>query len=180
MDTSQNQRQIVRRLHALECALATEIDTRFAEEGVDRRDLMLLTALDSPDDASRPPHRGPGRTRRLRHLAARGWIDDTGTGTWALTDDGRAARLRLEEIRDTVRRRAVDAVGQDAFDTTMRNLDAMTRALGGDPDAPPRGGRRRFGRHGFGHPGAGRAERGDGDNRHHGFGPHDPRCTPAT
>ena len=154
-------------LRAVDALISREFDTAFADEGVTRRDWMLLNALartvDAPDSGQWLARKG----KRLRGLEKRGWADETGDGTWVLTDEGRAALERLGGVVDGIRRRIADTVAPEDFATTLASLEAIARELGWDENsAPTRGG---FGR-GFG-PGFGRDfGRGFGPGFRPGFG----------
>jgi hypothetical protein len=174
-------------LRVVDGLISAEFATAFASEGVDRRDWMLLSVLagdvDVPPFAAEFARRG----KRLRRLDERGWAAEQSDGTWALTDEGRAAKDRLGAIVDGIRERVSGAVSPDDFATTMASLEAIARELGGDdPDARAwRGGRRfgrRFGRRGmsgFEHDGPsapfGPGPFGPGPFGH-GHGPHGRRC----
>lgn len=143
-------------LRAVDGLITREFAAALADEGVTRRDWMLLNALsgdvDAPDLADRLARRG----KRLRGLAERGWAVEI-DGRWTLTDEGRAARTRLGDLVQSVRAKVAGAVSPDAFATTTASLEAIARELGWDESARPPRGRRghgpRFGagfRPGFG------------------------------
>jgi hypothetical protein len=102
----------------------------FAGAGIDRRDWMLLNALSGdvavPGLAERLARKG----KRLRGLADRGWAEESGDGTWVLTDDGRAARERLSGIVDGIRSQVSSAVSPADYATTMASLEAIARDFG--------------------------------------------------
>jgi hypothetical protein len=152
-------------LRAVDALLTREFDAAFAEEGVTRRDWMLLNALSGDTDPALA-ERLARRPKRLRVLEKRGWAEETGDGTWVLTAEGRAARERLAGVVDGIRRRVAESVPAEDFATTLASLEAIARELGWDEAASshehggffgPRGERGRgFGfRPGFGagHPG---------------------------
>src|SRR3546814_853949 len=124
------------------------LDRAFAEalakNDVSRRDWMLLNAVDGTVDAPWLIERLARRSGRVRRLAERGWITETGDG-WTLTDDGRAAKDRLGVAVEGIRERVAGAVSPDDFATTMTSLEAIARELGWNEDRPfdaARGGRR--------------------------------------
>ena len=132
-------------LRTVDGLITREFAAAFADADIDRRDWMILNVLSGDVDAPglrralRPP-----RGRRLRGLAERGWVEEQGDGTWALTDEGRAARERLGEIVDGIRSRVAGAVSPDDYATTMASLEAIARELGWEEgQRMPRGG---FGR----------------------------------
>lgn len=148
------------------------LDRAFAEalsdEDVSRRDWMLLNAVDGAADAPGLAERLARRSGRVRRLVERGWITQADDG-WALTDEGRAARDRLQALVDGIRERVSGAVSPEDFATTMASLEAIARELGWDESRPIGfGGGRPWGR-GFG--------RGFGPR--HGFGPHGHRPHPG-
>ena len=154
-------------LRAVDALISREFDTAFADEGVTRRDWMLLNALARTVDAPESGQWLARKGKHLRGLEKRGWADETGDGTWVLTDEGRAALERLGGVVDGIRRRIADTVAPEDFATTLASLEAIARELGWDENsAPTRGG---FGR-GFG-PGFGRDfGRGFGPGFRPGFG----------
>lgn len=158
-------------LRTVDGLISREFAAAFDGEPIDRRDWMILNALDgSIDDAlgERVRERIARRPKRARHLAELGWIADV-DGTWTLTDEGRAAKERLAAKVEAVRERVAGAVPVEDLDTTRRTLEAIAHALGGDEAL-------RFGahgrHHGFGHRGH-RGHRGHHEDEHgfrHGFG----------
>jgi hypothetical protein len=167
-NASPNDRTLGFWLRAVDALLDRAIAEALATEQLSRRDWMLLNVLDGRVDApwlqERLARKGGGRIRRL---ADRGWVtlDDD---QWTLTDEGRAARERLGELVDGVRKRVAGAVSPEDYATTIASLEAIARELGWTDDGSVafRGrGRRGFGfgpRGGFG-PGFG---------PRHGFGPY--------
>lgn len=148
-------------LRAVDALLTREFDTAFADEGVTRRDWMLLNAL-SGDTDPELAERLARRPKRLRGLEKRGWAEETGDGTWVLTDEGRAARKRLAGVVDGIRRHVAESVPPEDFATTLASLEAIARELGWDEAAP------RHEHGGFFGP---RADRGRGFGFRPGFGP---------
>ncbi len=119
--------------------------------GATRRDWMLLNALSG--DVELPPfaERFARKGKRLRGLADRGWVEESGDGTWVLTDEGRAAKEQLGAIVEGIRSRVAGAVTPDDFATTLASLEAIARELGWDENARmPRAGFGRGFRPGFG------------------------------
>lgn len=169
-------------LRAVDGLIAREFEAAFETEGVTRRDWRVLNLLAgdvvAPELTARLQRHGG---KKLRGLIERGWVAET-EGSWTLTDEGRAAQARLEEMVTGVRAKVASAVSDEDFATTLASLEAIARELGWDPDERmPRGfGRRGFGpgRRGHGRPAFGRGFRGFGpqhglDGRgHEGFGPH--------
>ncbi|WP_353808006.1 hypothetical protein [Agromyces sp. SYSU T00194] len=131
-------------LTELDHRLRAAVDAALAEEGVDHREWRALHGIARGGDAPRTPGA----------LRARGWVIDGEDGVPALTDAGRRAHDRLLERVTGVRTRLVDAVGADAFGSTVATLEALARELGWEPgeQAPrsrgPRGGRAHHGRGG--------------------------------
>ena len=102
---------------------------------------MLLNALSGDVELPAFAERFARKGKRLRGLEERGWVEETGDGTWALTDEGRAAKERLGAIVDGIRSRVAGAVSPEDFATTMASLEAIARELGweeGRADAAPR------------------------------------------
>lgn len=172
-------------LRAVDALLTREFAQALEAEGISRRDWMLLNVLSGDVDAPGLSERLARKGKRLRSLEERGWVEETGDGTWTLTEAGRAEKERVGGIVDGIRSRLVDAVGAEAFADTMSSLEAMARELGWDENegfghgpgfghgfGPGPG----FG-HGFpGGPGFGRPFNpeirfGWGPNRHRGFAP---------
>lgn len=168
-------------LRALDALLTREFAAAFESEGASRRDWMLLNVLSGDVDAPGAAARLARGGKRLRRLEELGWAEEQGDGTWALTDDGRAARERLAAVVDGIRARVAGAVSPEDFATTMASLEAIARELGWDEASGyPRGrGFRPWGR-GFGGPRPFRPEIrfGWGPNLHHGFAPGRPGADP--
>jgi len=128
-------------LRAVDALISREFDTAFADEGVTRRDWMLLNALARTVDAPESGQWLARKGKHLRGLEKRGWADETGDGTWVLTDEGRAALERLGGVVDGIRRRIADTVAPEDFATTLASLESIARELGWDEStAPTRGG----------------------------------------
>jgi len=145
-------------LRAVDGLITREFAAAFAGAGVDRRDWMLLNALSGDVELPAFAERFARKGKRLRGLADRGWAEEQGDGTWALTDEGRAARDRLGELVDGIRSRVAGAVSPQDYATTMASLEAIARELGWEEgQRMPRG---RFGR-----------GRGSGPGFRPGFGP---------
>ena len=135
-------------LRAVDALLTREFAVAFEGAGVTRRDWMLLNALSG--GAPLPAfERFARKGKRLSALEERGWTEESGDGTWVLTDEGRAAKERLGTIVDGIRSRVAGAVSPEDFATTLSSLEAIARELGWDESVRmPRGG---FGRgRGFG------------------------------
>jgi hypothetical protein len=149
-------------LRTVDAYITREFMRAFADEGVSRRDWMLLNAVAGDVTVPGFAERAARKGKRLRGLEDRGWVDETGDGTWVLTSEGRDAKERLDGIVEELRARVAGAVSPEDYATTTASLEAMARELGWDEDERmPWGG---FGR-GFGRrPGFG------GDFRP-GFGP---------
>ena len=161
-------------LRVVDGLLTHEFAVALEAEGLTRRDWMLLNVLSGDVDAPGLNERLARKGKRLRSLEDRGWAEQRGDGTWVLTDLGRSEKERIGEIVDGIRSRVVDAVGDEAFATTMASLEAIARELGWDEsDAGRRGFPHGPGFGGFGRPRPFRPEIrfGWGPNRHHGFEP---------
>ncbi|WP_345752184.1 hypothetical protein [Microbacterium rhizophilus] len=164
-------------LRAVDGLISREFAAAFDDEPIDRRDWMILNALDGSVDeplAERLRERLARRPKRLVRLAELGWISAS-DGRWTLTDEGRAAKERLAAEVDAVRERVAGAVPAEDFVTTRRTLEAIARELGGDDDDALRFGVRGR-RHGFAHRVHARAhgecEHGEHGRGRRGFGPH--------
>ncbi|MCR2762835.1 MarR family winged helix-turn-helix transcriptional regulator [Microbacterium sp. zg.B48] len=152
-------------LRTVDDLISRKFAAAFDGTGVTRREWMLLNALSGDLDLPAFADRFVRKGKRLRRLEDRGWIEQTGDGTWVLTDQGRAARERLGEIVEGVRSRVAGAVSPEDFATTLASLEAIARELGWDEGA--RMPRRGFGR-GFG---PGFAADHDSTESDRGFGP---------
>lgn len=177
-------------LRAVDRLLSIEFARALDAEGVDRRDWMLLNAVDGSVDARWSAERLARKSGRVRRLIDRGWIAET-DGTWTLTPAGAEAKTRIDGIVDGVRSQVKDAVAPEAYDTTVASLEAMAQALGGTENLRDEH-RRGPGRRGFGgpfRPGFGRGFGGPGSHEHRGrdfghgighgyrgFGPDDAAC----
>ncbi len=163
-------------LHAVDALLHRAFADALADEDVSRREWMLLNAVDAPETLPWLAERLARRSGRVRRLRDRGWIAEAADG-WTLTDDGRAAKERLDGLVDGIRQRVAGAVSPEDFAVTLASLEAIATELGGVDDLPR--GRRRHGHHGHhghrrrfgdaagvGHP------HDDGPHHGHGFGPH--------
>ena len=183
-------------LRTVDGLITREFAAAFDGAEIDRRDWMLLNALSGDVETPSFAERFVRKGKRLRNLAERGWVEEQGDGTWALTDEGRAAREQLGEIVDGIRSRVADAVSPEDYATTMASLEAIARELGWEEGQrmPRRGFGRDFGagfgpgfRGGFGPgfrggPGFGPGFRpgfGPGhDEAHEGYGPRGAHCPP--
>jgi hypothetical protein len=169
-DTTHTNRPIGYWLRAADRLITREFATAFEDEGVTRREWMILNVLggtvDAPELAARIQRGG----KKLRGLAERGWVTED-DGAWTLTDEGRAAAARLSEVVAGIRAKVAGAVSPEDFATTLASLEAIARELGWNVDGAPldaRGPGRRF------RPGFGRRNRdGFGPGFGHGFGPRD-------
>ena len=184
-------------LRTVDGLITREFAAAFDGADIDRRDWMLLNALSGDVEMPSFAERFVRKGKRLRNLAERGWVEEQGDGTWALTEEGRAAKEQLGEIVDGIRSRVADAVSPEDYATTMASLEAIARELGWEEGQrmPRRGFGRDFGagfrpgfRGGFGPgfrggPGFGPGFRpgfGPGDDEaHEGYGPRDAQhCHP--
>jgi len=138
-------------LRTVDGLITREFAAAFDGEGAGRRDWMLLNALSGDVELPALAERLARKGKRLRGLEDRGWAQESGDGTWVLTDEGRAAKERLGSIVDGIRSRVAGSVSPEDFATTLASLEAIARELGWDENAQmPRS---RFSR-GFG-PGSG-------------------------
>lgn len=173
-------------LRAVDRLLSRSFESAFESEGATRRDWRLLDLLSgevvAPELSARLQRHGG---KKLRGLIDRGWVARDGDAI-TVTEEGRAARERLNEAATGIRNRVSGAVSAEDFTTTVASLEAIARELGWDPAEPMGRGfragprtRRAFGpsfrghsfgfgpRHGFASPGAD-----DGDfGPRGGFGP---------
>ncbi|MEV4686557.1 hypothetical protein [Microbacterium sp. LWH3-1.2] len=137
-------------LRAVDTLLTRRFASALQAEGITRRDWMILNVLSGDIDAPGFRERLARKGKRLRGLEERGWAEEQGDGTWALTDFGRSEKERIGAIVDDIRTRVVAAVGDDeAYAALTGSLEAIARELGWDENTtvPERG----FG--GFGRPG---------------------------
>lgn len=151
-------------LRVVDATISEQFAAAFAQEGVTRRDWMLLTVIDGEvahpafaERLARTAERHWRGGKRFAALEERGWIEQTDDG-WTLTADGRAAKERLGAIVADIRARVAGAVSPEDFETTMTSLEAIARELGWDESHPMPRRRGPFGRGGFGR---GRFERGE-------------------
>ena len=161
-------------LRIVDGLLTREFAAALDGEDLDRRDWMLLNAVSGDVHAPGLDERLARNGKRLRALEARGWIEQGGDGTWALSDLGREEKERIGEVVDGIRSRVVNAVGDEAFATTLASLEAIARELGWDDgDIDRHGFPAGPGFGGFGRPRPFRPEIrfGWGPNRHRGFEP---------
>ena len=155
-------------LRALDGLLTSEFATVFQSEGITRRDWMLLNLLAGTVDAPETADRLARKSKHLRRLEHLGWVEESGDGTWMLTDTGREAHERLGAAVSGIRSRVAGAVPAEDYATTMATLEAIARELGWDERRTSGGrglgrGRRFAGRGGFG--------AGAPSGLDHGFGP---------
>ena len=124
-------------LRLVDGLIAREFASTLENEGVGRRDWMLLNvvsgAVDAPGLAERLARRGG---KHLRRLEDRDWIAQAGDGTWTLTDEGRAAQERLSGLVDGIREKVAGAVSPEDFATMTASLEAIARELGWDETTP--------------------------------------------
>lgn len=165
-------------LRTVDALITHEFSAAFDGAGIDRRDWMLLNALSGEVELPAFAERFVRRGKRLRRLEERGWAVENGDGTWALTDEGRAARDELSEVVDGIRSRVAGAVSPEEYATTMASLEAIARELGWEEGRRmPRGG---FGRRGGFGPGFGpRGGSGHGGDFGPGFAPDPHHCAHA-
>ncbi|MEJ1154148.1 hypothetical protein [Microbacterium marmarense] len=160
-------------LRVVDRLIADEFASTLDAEGVSRREWMLLTALsgdvDMPGSAERLARKG----KHLQRLRKRGWADESGDGTWSLTDEGLATKARLDELVRGIRARVAGSVSPEDFATTLASLESIARELGWDENSS-RGFRGRgFGRrrgHRRGHGRHGQHGHGWHGEHHHGHG----------
>lgn len=154
-------------LRTVDALLTKEFAALFADEGITRRDWMVLNALSGDIDAPGLAARLARKGKRLSALAERGWITPQGDGTWALTDEGRTAKERLAGLVGDLRSRVAGAVPPEDYATMVASLEAIARELGWDEQTWAEGGR------GFGRGRRGRRARfgGFGPGSGRGFGP---------
>ncbi len=164
-------RHLGRALRATQHAIRSQFHDAFRSEGVTRRDWMALNVVDGSIAAPGLRERLERRGKRLAGLKARGWVTRENDG-WTLTPEGREAKDRLAGRVESIREKVRESVSDEDYATTLATLDAITEALGGDPQdgfAPMGFGRRSFGARG----------RGFGHGPRHGHVPHaGHRCGP--
>lgn len=155
-------------LKAAERFTAEAFSDAFKANGMSRRDWRMLNRLEGSAQ-----FRSALSGRKLGGLFERGWITKQ-EGVWTLTDAGRDAKARMDQIASDFQSRVNDTVQADDLATTMRTLEKLAREFGWDEEAPlPRGRERGRGRgprsdYGGGHE-FGRGS-GRGFGRHHGRG----------
>ena len=128
-------------LRIVDGLITREFAAAFAGSDIDRRDWMLLNALSGDVEMPSFAERFARKGKRLRNLEDRGWVEEQGDGTWALTDEGRAAKEQLGEIVDGIRsrdRRRRLARGLRDHDGLARGDRPRTRLGRGTADAAPR------------------------------------------
>src|SRR6188768_3254346 len=131
-------------LRTVDGLITREFAAAFDGADIDRRDWMLLNALSGDVETPAFAERFVRKGKRLRNLAERGWVEEQGDGTWALTDEGRAAKEQLGEIVDGIRSRVAGTVSPEDYATTMASLEAIAGEL--DWEEGQRMPRRGFGR----------------------------------
>ncbi|MFE6734741.1 MarR family winged helix-turn-helix transcriptional regulator [Microbacterium sp. NPDC057650] len=137
---------------AIDRLMADRFATAFENEGLTRRDWRLLNLVADGGDPQAP---------KIRRLAERGWVTRT-SGTWQLTDSGRAAKERLGAVVDGIRAQVAEVVTPEDFAVMTASLENIARAFGYEEGTPlPR---RHRGEH--------RGHRHGGEHREHRFGPH--------
>lgn len=156
-------------LQTVDGLITREFAAAFENEGITRRDWMLLNLLSGDVDVPGFAERFARKSKHLRRLEDLGWAEEQGDGTWALTDAGREAKDRLGGIVSGIRSRVAGAVTPEEFATTMASLEAIAREFGWDESAElPRG--RGWGRR-FGGPRPFRPDLRFGFGPHRGFEP---------
>jgi hypothetical protein len=126
-------------LRTVDALITREFAVAFHNEGVTRRDWMLLNALAGDVDAPGLAERLARRPKRLRGLEKRGWAQEGGDGTWVLTEQGRVAKENLSAVVDGIRTRVAGSVSTEDFATTVASLEAIARELGWDETKPTHG-----------------------------------------
>ncbi|KAA9089089.1 hypothetical protein [Microbacterium radiodurans] len=173
-------------LRAAGAAMADDLARTLADDGLDRRDWMVLNVLTGEKDAPGLAERIRRGGKRVRALAARGWVTEA-DGGWTATELGRSERERIAARIAAVRGRAAETVAAENLATTVASLEAIARAHGWNENTAREAGPR--GRHGFGRrfgfgPGFGPGRRCSGDEHdvrpdhqgrphHSGAHPHD-------
>jgi hypothetical protein len=103
-DAASTDRPLGYQLRLVDALITREFARTLENEGVGRREWMVLNVLagriEIPGLADRIAQRGG---KRLRRLEERGWVAQKGDGTYELTDDGRAAQERLSALVDGIR-----------------------------------------------------------------------------
>lgn len=123
-------------LRDVDSRLTHEFVRVLRDERVHRREWMLLNLIagdaDVPERVQRRVQRGGPQFDAIKSLADRGWIVRDESGNWSLSDEGIAARTRLDSDVNDLRARVAAAVSPDDFATMMRSLEAIARELGFD------------------------------------------------
>ena len=88
-------------LRSLDALITREFARVLRADGVDRRDWMILNALDGTLDVPPMLDRVQRGGKRVRALAERGWVAHT-DGRWALTDEGRIEEFKGDWLADAV------------------------------------------------------------------------------
>jgi DNA-binding MarR family transcriptional regulator len=123
----------------LDTLLEEALDSVVAGEGLTRRHWQVLHSLaegmDRESDvvAALADFAGDG-SAIVGDLAARGWVDRTGSGSLHLTAEGTAAHDRVSRAVERVRRHTADGLSRQEYERTVLVLRRMVgnveRALG--------------------------------------------------
>ncbi|MCM3658891.1 hypothetical protein M3147_16665 [Agromyces mediolanus] len=149
--------------------LSEEMAELFADVGLSRHDWRALNLYAGAAEDERLAARLAERPKLAHRLAEHGWLE-----RGELTEEGLAARERLQSRVDGFRERVAGAVSDEDFATTLRTLEAIARELGWDESQPmPRG--RRGGRRFHGERGGFPHEHGHRGGFPHEHGHRDPR-----
>lgn len=111
--------------------MATRVAEAFECEGTSRREWKVLDAIDGTTEAPDPRH-----AQTVSALIERGWVTTNDNDEWVLTDEGHAAKERLDDVIGRLHDTAAGAVTKDELDITGVALEKIARALGWETNTP--------------------------------------------
>jgi DNA-binding MarR family transcriptional regulator len=145
--SSEKQRRIGYWLKEADRAITEHVDRVQAANGVSRLDWQVLNSIHevgrgTPEQLVSTLHMFLDRPRLdtiLASLAARGWTTTLPTGEVVLLADGEQHHAKILAQQQQVRRRAMDGITSEEYDTTVRVLQRMITNLksgGSGAEAP--------------------------------------------
>jgi DNA-binding MarR family transcriptional regulator len=137
LQSSDRQRPIGYWLKEADRAITDHVDRVQAANGVSRLDWQVLNSIHevghaTPEHLASTLHMFLDRPRLdtiLANLAARGWTTTLPTGEVVLLDDGERHHATILAQQQQVRRRAMDGITSEEYETTVRVLHRLITNL---------------------------------------------------
>ena len=120
--------------------LTAQINAAQSAHGLSRPEWQILNTLKESGGAGREQIFETLRTfvdassfiELLRHLSERGWIEQTGSENFQLTEEGRRQYDVIFATQKEVRRRAMQGISEEEYTTVVRVLQRIVTNLTGE------------------------------------------------